>query len=58
MGEKVGLYKRKDTPKGLIGFQLGLYAEVETPTKGERDEGCDGQAVTSTQGQKSTVTSS
>lgn len=32
--------------------------EVGTPTKGERDEGCDGQAITSTGGQKSRVTTS
>jgi len=39
MREKVGLNRRKNTPNGFIGLQLSLYAEVETPTKGERDEG-------------------
>lgn len=58
MSEKVGLNTRKDTPKGLMGLQLRLYADVETPTKGERDEGCDGQAIASTGRQKSGVTSS
>lgn len=53
MKEKVGLNTRKDPPKGLIRLQLSLYAEVGTPTKGERDEGCDGQAITSTGRQKS-----
>lgn len=32
--------------------------ELETPTKGKRDEGCDGQAITSRGWQKSRVTTS
>lgn len=58
MREKVGLNTRKDTPKGFIGPQLRLYSGVGTPTKEERDEGCDGQAITSTGRQKSGATSS
>lgn len=58
MKEKVGLNTRKDPPKGLIGLQLSLYAELGTPTKGERDEGCDGQAITSTGRQKIRAASS
>lgn len=41
---------QEKTPKGLIGLQLWLCVDV--PTKGERDEACDGQAVTSSGGQK------
>ena len=47
---------QEKTPKGLIGLQLWLCVEV--PTKGEKDEARDGQAVTSSRGQKSGVTSS
>ena len=58
MREKVGLNSGEKTPKGLIGLQLSLYVAVETPTEEERDEGCDGQAITSTGRQRSGVTCS
>lgn len=41
---------KRHTYEELKGLQQGLHAEVGTPTKEERDEGCDGQAITSTAG--------
>lgn len=45
--------KQKEPPKGLKGIKLSLsFAEVEAATIGKRDEGCDGQVITSTGRQK------
>lgn len=49
--EKAALGSRTDTPKGLIGLQLMLVCGGSLQKK-ERDEVCDGQAVTSTGGTK------
>lgn len=50
MKEQVGFSRKKRPPKGLKGLQLSLY--VLTATKGGKDEGRDGQAITSTGRQK------
>lgn len=51
MKEQVGFNRgEKKPPKRLKGLQLSLY--VLTATKGEKDEGRDGQAITSTGRQK------
>lgn len=49
--EKAALGSRTDTPKGLIGLQLMLVCGGSLQKK-ERDEVCDGQAITSTGGDK------
>lgn len=49
--EQVGFNRKKTRPpRGLKGLQLSLY--VLTATKEEKDEGHDGQAITSTGRQK------
>lgn len=51
MKEQVGFNRKKRPPKGFKRLQLSLY--VLTATKGGKDEGRDGQAITSTGRQKS-----
>lgn len=51
MKEQVGFSRKKNRPpRGLKGLQLSLH--VLTATKEEKDEGHDGQAITSTGRQK------
>lgn len=50
MKEQVGFNRKKRPPKGFKRLQLSLY--VLTATKGGKDEGRDGQAITSTGRQK------
>lgn len=46
MKEQVGFSRKKRPPRGLKGLQLSLH--VLTATKEEKNEGHDGQAITST----------